>query len=57
MIHVPTATRSELEIEILNNDDLMKFLGGEAAVLATSTDELRDKITEWIIEGDETSHI
>jgi hypothetical protein len=54
-LHITTANRSQLEAEaIAKNDELFNFLGREAGILKLSTEELRDKITEWIIEGDET---
>ena len=53
-------TRSELECEILMDDSLYNFLGGDSNLenISKMTDnELKSKVTEWIIEGDETQKI
>lgn len=54
-MNIEKATRSELEVAALENDDLFNFLGKEAGILAMNLEELRDKITEWIIEGNEAT--
>ena len=53
-------TRAELECEILMDDSLYNFLGGDSNLenISKMTDnELKSKVTEWIIEGDETQKI
>jgi hypothetical protein len=52
-LHVPNATRSELECVALQNEDLFNALGREEGILKMTLEELREKITNWIIEGDE----
>lgn len=54
-MHIDKATRAELEAEIIANDSLADYLGGLDAVQGMSTEELKDKITEWIIEGNEAN--
>ena len=54
MTHIDTATRSELEIIILEND-LEYMFGTLDEILNTNTEIIREKITNWVIEGDETS--
>lgn len=55
-MHVPTATLAQLQGECLNNDELMAFIGGFDEMAKMSLDKLREKITEWIIAGDETGN-
>lgn len=52
-MNIDTATRAQLEAEIVSNDELCEFLGGLDKVQVMTTDELRERITEWIIEGSE----
>lgn len=54
---IDTMSRAELECEILSNDDLYAYFGGDDNLSAISkmTDfEVRSKILEWIVEGDES---
>jgi hypothetical protein len=42
-----------LECVALQNEDLFNALGREEGILKMTLEELREKITNWIIEGDE----
>tara|TARA_R110000744_G_scaffold4569_1_gene16476 strand:- start:446 stop:631 length:186 start_codon:yes stop_codon:yes gene_type:complete len=60
MINVQTADRSTLEIEILFNDDIYAYVGSkqenvEDYLLACSTEELREILTNWVIENNEAT--
>jgi hypothetical protein len=57
MIYVESATRAELEVEVLSNDELAAYLGGLDALDTMELDELREKITKWIAEGDELGNV
>lgn len=54
-MHVDTATRAELETAVIDNDQLCQHLGGMSMVMKMDTETLRDKITDWIIEGNEAT--
>lgn len=54
-MNIEKASRADLEVAALNNDDLFNFLGKEDGILAMNLEQLRDKITEWIIEGNEAT--
>lgn len=49
MIYVPTASREELEVAIIDNDivDIMTLSDD------TTTEELRDIVQNWVEDGDE----
>lgn len=52
--------RAELECEILSNDDLYTYFGGDdnLSKISKMTDfEVRSKILEWIMKGDESLSI
>ena len=51
---IDKASRIDLECEIINNDELYNYLGGLDEIAKLNDDELRDKIGDWIIDGDET---
>jgi len=53
MLNVQTATREDLEIALLEDASMMAAVGGFDAALTMSTDAMREKITEWIVAGDE----
>ncbi len=56
-MNIETMSRAELEIAILSDNDLYLYFGGDANianVIKMSDEEVREKIREWIIEGDET---
>lgn len=53
MTNINTATRSELEIAIFENDLENTLFGGLDAIIAMSTEEIREKLTNWVIEGNE----
>jgi hypothetical protein len=56
-MNIETMSRAELECEILENDELYQYFGGDDnidEVIRMSDEEVREKIREWIIEGDET---
>ena len=52
MTNINTATRSELEIIIIQNN-LEYMFGTLNEIINTDTEIIREKITDWIIEGDE----
>lgn len=59
-MNIDLMSRAELECEILANDDLYAYFGGDANmanVIKMSDEEVREKIREWILEGDETQPI
>lgn len=56
MIHLPDATRAEIEVAVLENDELAEFLGGLRVVSAMSLEALREKIGDWVEAGDEIHH-
>jgi hypothetical protein len=47
-------TRAELEQVITDTPDLLAYLGTWEQINAMTTDSIRERITDWIIEGDET---
>lgn len=55
IMYIPTATRADLEVAILQNnlEDTERF-GGIENIMKMSIEEIREKLTEWIFEGDET---
>lgn len=58
MINVQTADRNTLECEILFTDELYNFIESkkenvEDYLISCSTEELRDILTNWIIENNE----
>lgn len=53
-MNVDTASRSDLEVAILEEDGLYNSLDEERFLAGGySDDELRDAIREWILAGDE----
>ena len=59
-MNIETMSRAELEIAILSDNDLYLYFGGDANmanVIKMSDEEVRDKIREWILEGDEACQI
>jgi hypothetical protein len=44
---------SELQVEILDNDELLEFVGGFDALAGLNVESLREIITKWIMSGDE----
>lgn len=55
-MNLDRATRPELETIILEND-LGYLFGGLEQAINTETEVLREKIGEWVFEGDETMKI
>ena len=53
MTNIDTATRSELEVVILEND-LEYMFGTLNEIINTDTEIIREKIRKWVIAGDET---
>ena len=58
MINVQKADRSTLENEIIFNDELYNFIKSkkenvEDYLLACSDEELRDILTNWVIDNNE----
>ena len=58
MINVQTVDRATLENEIIFNDELYNFIESkkenvEDYLIACSTEELRDILTNWVIENNE----
>ena len=52
MLYIPTATRSELEVEFLVNDDLMAKVDEQKFMASGySDDELRIIVQAWIEEA------
>ena len=48
--------RVDMECEILNDDSLYQYFGGDenlSNIQKMSDKEMRDKIMDWIIEGNE----
>lgn len=59
-MNIDLMSRAELEIEIIEDEDLYNYFGGDANldnINKMSDEEVREKIREWIIEGDETQLI
>jgi hypothetical protein len=51
-------TRKQLvEAAFTSSIDLFTHLGGAQAIAEMETEELREKITAWIMEGDEAGSI
>ena len=57
MNFVENMNRAELEIAILENNLEDTYFNGLDAIIKMSDDEIRERLTEWIIEGDETAQI
>ena len=55
MIHVNTADRPQLEIAIFENNLEYSLFGGLDAIIAMSTEEIREKLLNWVIEGNEAT--
>lgn len=53
MTNVDTATRIELELVILDMDLQDSLFGGIDNILEMSTDEIREKLVDYIIESPE----
>ena len=58
-MHVPTMSRADLEIAILDDDMLYDTLeykheSAEDYLISLSTEELRELLSEWVIENNET---
>ena len=51
-MQVEKMDRADLEIAIIEND-LIELFGGGDLIIAMSTEDLREKLIEWIIEGNE----
>jgi GTP cyclohydrolase III len=59
-MNIETMSRAELECAILSDNDLYQYFGGDANianVIKMSDEEVREKIRQWIIDGDETQPI
>lgn len=57
---IETMSRTDLEIAILSDNDLYNYFGGDANlsnVIKMTDEEVREKIREWILEGNETQPI
>lgn len=53
-MHIETATLAQLQGECLNNDELMAYLGGFDEMAKMSLEKLREKMTDWVIAGDDS---
>ena len=56
MKNLDQMSRIDMECEILNDDSLYQYFGGDENLLniqKMSDEEMRDKIMDWIIEGNE----
>ena len=57
MKNLDKMTRVDMEVEILNCDELYDFIGGDENldnISKMSDEEMRNRISDWIEEGDET---
>ena len=55
MTNINTASRTELEIVNLENDLENILFDGIDSVMSADTDKIRQKLIEWIIEGNEAT--
>jgi len=52
-LNITTATKSQMEIAFIFNEELCNYLGGFDVASNMSEIELREKITSFIIENNE----
>jgi hypothetical protein len=55
MTDLNKANRADLEIAILENDLDETLFGGLDNVIAMDTEEIREKLINWVIEGNEAT--
>jgi hypothetical protein len=55
MTNLNTATRAELEVAILEHDLEDTLFGGLDAIMNTDTEDIREKLKNWVIEGNEAT--
>jgi len=55
MTNLNTATRADLEIAILEANIEDTIFNGLDAIIAMNTEDLREKLIDWVCENDETS--
>jgi len=53
MTNVNTATRAQLEIVTIEDDNLELFLGGHKSIIKMDTETLREKIIDYVMQGNE----
>lgn len=56
MKNLDQMSRIDMECEILNDDSLYQYFGGDenlSNIQKMSDEEMRDKIMDWVIEGNE----
>ena len=55
MTNLNTANRADLEVAILENDLDETLFGGLDNIMAMDTEEMREKLINWVIEGNEAT--
>ena len=55
MTDLNTATRAELEVAILEHDLEDTLFGGLDAIMKLETEEIREKLMNWVVEGNEAT--
>lgn len=55
MTNLNTANRADLEVAILENDLDETLFGGLDNIMAMDTEEIREKLINWVIEGNEAT--
>lgn len=54
MTNLNTANRNEMEVTILENN-LETMFGGLDAIMKADTEVIREKLINWVIEGNEAT--
>ena len=55
MTDLNTSTRAELEVAILEHDLEDALFGGLDAIMKLETEEIREKLINWVVEGNEAT--
>ena len=55
MTNLNTANRADLEVAILENDLDETLFCGLDNIMAMDTEEMREKLINWVIEGNEAT--
>ena len=55
MTNLDTATRADLEVAILDNDLDETLFSGLDDIMSMDTEEIRKKLINWVIEGNEAT--
>jgi hypothetical protein len=53
-MYLNTATRADLEVIILENDLEDTLFNGFHDIMKMDTEKIREKLINWVIEGNET---